>query len=327
MKKRLNEAIFVLLGILIVFGCNEAESIIQPDPSDSQVLLIQDYNTVEKAQEDNSDSFSSMIFARTKLTMPNTQGVIEIKDLSSASVSVTNESTFKDNALHTIKLGTVQLGEIIFDEEINNLPGSSRHLWTTKGGMKIMQDYSYRKFYFEGFGVGPNGYTHGDATNPFDIIAGPTQFTITGSEVIEDVNTIIDIPEKNMILNIESNQEFNINDDLLVELKIPIGGSGDFSSGFIWFFAVNMVEGRARIKAANAITPLERSNKIIIPSEELIDLKQTYPDAIEYVISHRLVKRTGNGQIPLYYKSDGSLYSTLNPSYVEESMIKIKLAD
>ncbi|MEN8194558.1 MAG: hypothetical protein ABFS12_17190 [Bacteroidota bacterium] len=301
-------ALFITL--LYLFGCNEAETIIQPDPTETQTLIIQRYsdgvlNELLGESPLNNTFYSELSFLTDIGYAPDSlKNFTFFKTNVYSILKVTNKSTLKDSALHTISLGEVKIGNIAYNEKINNLHGSTGRSWSVYNGQKIMNDWSYDIW--------------GDAAHPLLEFTGQVPFSITNSPIIKDVDMVVDYIGPLLVKNPEKFFAVDPNYDLTVELNHPIGGEENLH-GVLLVMALDVEigqNGNPRYvhisgQAGIIITPVEASSRIVIPSNELIEFKTKYKNADWFVLE--TIRRGYLGEIPFYNKSDGMSFDILHP--------------
>jgi hypothetical protein len=160
-----------------------------------------------------------------------------------------------------------------------------------------------------------------DDANP--ILAGKSMFTITGSPDVQDVSVELDVPQRNLIMNVKRGQVVDPTKDWEIELKYPILPDQDGlllyerSDKFITNDWRNRFEGVSHL----IIQVTEPTRVLRIPSQDLQELRSNssinlftlslYPGA-------RVLAR-----VPLL-RHDGTLNETLTiPSY-QSHLIEFK---
>ena len=331
MKKHNISFIVLLLLVSLTIRCNKAETLMESEPGNQQVLIItrvDDENSEEELEYrsyDDSDlySYSYLYMEHNHIAYSDNSITRLLTNSNTSKLGITNFLTETNDTLHTYHCEVVEVGGIGFRERHCNAPGTYCAGWFRHNDMGVcMKDweYDYREYCL-------------DEDSRLSGLLGPTEVKILGSEIIQDVHTTINMPEPNTFISPQAGAEINLNQDLVVTLKKPIGiirqartVRFDADIGFAtsnrnriyddWLEPISIYKIR---------TEVDTSSQVIIPSNVLHEFYDSYPDMDFYFI---FVKSCHFhfSEIPLYDKN-GNLADVIQPTFFDRQYIQVSFIE
>lgn len=316
----------LVLGLLVIFcllsGCEESKTVIEPDASGAQSMVINkadgDEELPEKVENNNINFLSEMLISHHHRFVTEQIDNMIIKGYSRTS-DYTDIRIFNDTEeppRHDLELGKVNLGGVVFEKRDFQSSG-------IRNGISFVSTAQFAYY--------PEDETILTETGPLYLLEGATQFTITGSPEIQDVDTFIVIPERNSIVNLKPGAVINPNEDLVLELALPIGGSEysyRYKNGVIYLMDQNIgnSDGASHISGMKRydFQPSESTNTVTIPSESLQEFLEDVPDADFYVLSVFCLGEIA--EIPIYDK-EGNFISVVSVDFRDEYEIEIVFSE
>jgi hypothetical protein len=301
--------------VCLLIGCEESKTIIESDGSGSQSLIIKKNKAdapLPAKVENDIDYLSEMLISHhhtlvTERIDNMVHGYFSItKDY--ADIEVFDDTEEPPRA--TLELGTVKLGGLTLERR--ELSGVGR-----RNGIPIVIKAQYAYYPYDSGIISEE--------NPLYLLSGPTALTIFGSPDIRAVDTLIDIPECNAIVNLEPGAVIDPNEDLLLQLKHPIGGSQPaFRNGYIILSDVHITLKENGYHSTGQIRyefqAPEETDQITIPSETLLEFYNGYKGADLYVL--QVFRLDEIAQIPIHDK-EGNLISIVSVDFLDDRGIEI----
>ncbi|MFX0203563.1 MAG: hypothetical protein ACFFCW_46275 [Candidatus Hodarchaeota archaeon] len=229
-------------------------------------------------------------------------------------IIVVKRTSEQSDTLTTVDLGSVQLGSFVFERNRTN-DGSSYRIMRIDS-VTIMPEWEFKVSYE----IDQND------RNPIPGLDGKTPFSVCNSPDIRDLTTALDIPDRNVIMNIEPGQEIDPNQDFTVQVKCPIGPDSerrDFGHLLLGAYeAEEHADGRGvHIHGTGTTFMLtKKSDTISIPSQELLAFIQDHPNKDFYTIG--LNHNRYFAEVPLY-DHDGNLYQILKVLMADRHWVEI----
>jgi hypothetical protein len=308
-------ALFVIL-LFLSAGCEKFATIIEPDDNASQTLIIKKGKPnpfsldAFEAKLDDDDYYAIMWIGHIKgeqseLPLPNHPGGTwggTYNDVIVQMWSIKDRQNFA-----FADLGTVQLGSTI----IPVWKGGGVVKYEIGGELRELTHY-YQLIRNE------------DDDNP--LFTGNNLFTISNSSDVQNVSVELNLPEKNIILNVAKGQTVDPDQDWVIELKHPMIPDQDGlllyerSDKFITNDWQNQFDGVSHL----IIQVTEPTQVIRIPSQDLQELRSNSSINLYTLALHpgpRVIAK-----VPLH-RHDGTLNETLTiPSY-QSHLIEFKFKE
>lgn len=310
--------LFISLAILLTLtSCDESVRMIEPDDDSQQTLIIWEGEPESNPYDifnGNAQNYARMYIYNhqtERISWPDNvinRGFIEI--------IVVKRNSEQSDTLTTVDLGSVQLGSFVFERNRTNDGYSSSIMFMSVDSVTIMPEWEFEVSYE----IDQND------RNPIPGLDGTTPFSIRNSPDIRDVSTELDIPDRNVIMNILPGQEIDPNQDFTVQVKCPIGPDSerrDFGSFLLMAYeAEEHADGRGvHIHGTGTIFMLtKKSDTIVIPSKELLAFIQDHPNKDFYTIG--LNHNRYFAEVPLY-DHDGNLYQILKVLMADRHWVEI----
>lgn len=295
-------ACLTIIVSLSLVGCEKSPTVIEPGKDDFQTLIIKKGRNNPFSREafeaklKDEDYYAFMWIGHSKgeqsfLPLPGDTvgrtwgGMYNQVIVQMWSVKDRNDFAFAD-------LGTVNLGATTIP-----LWKDSSSVVKYEIGGELRELTHYYQFIM-------------DEDDQAPLFTGNTPFTITNSPDVQDVAANLDLPERNVVLNVRKGDVVDPNKDWVIELKHPLAPEFEGlvlyerSDRYITNDWQNQFEGVSHL----IIQVAEATNVLRIPSQDLLELKRNSSVNLFTLALHpepRVIAR-----VPLN-RHDGSLNETL----------------
>lgn len=291
----------VLVVSLYLAGCEKSPTVIEPDKDDFQTLIIKKGKNNPFSQEafeaklTDEDYYAFMWIGHSKgeqswLPLPDTSGATWGGTYNNVTMQLWSVKD-RDNFAFA-DLGTVDLGE-------TTVP-----VWSDTNGVvkyEIGGELRELTHYYQ---------LIADDDDQAPLFSGNIPFKITNSPDVQDVTVDLNLPNKNVILNVRKGEIVDPNKDWIIRLKHPLAPEAEGlvlyerSDKYITNDWQNKFDGVSHL----IIQVAEATDILRIPSQDLQELKRNSTINLYTLALHpgsRVVAR-----VPLN-RHDGSLNETL----------------